>query len=122
MPLKLLDGLVAIRARSAAIPLLGNAPHRTTFRIVFNLAETFLSAALAVWPMGPLVETNSGLFALQNIDRSVTCLYVHGRRVSRIWTSHEPLAPVLQIRACSHYEANQRACYSNHALDYLQNC
>jgi hypothetical protein len=106
MPVNLLDRLTAIRARSAAVPLLRNTPHRATFRIVFNLAETFLLAVTGLWPAGTLVETDSCVFALQNIDRSFTAIHVHGRRVSRFWTSHEPLAPVLQVCAGRHNEAN----------------
>jgi hypothetical protein len=63
MPVDFLDRLTAIRARSAAVPLLGNTPHRAAFRIVFNLAETLLFAALALWPARTLVEMNSCVFA-----------------------------------------------------------
>jgi hypothetical protein len=60
--------------------------------------------------MGALVETNSGVFAPQKIDRSFTRIHVHGRRVSRFWASHEPLASVLQVCAGRHYQANRGAC------------
>src|SRR5438552_10457174 len=62
MPVNLVDRFTAIRARSAPIPLLGNTPHRASLRIVFNLAETFLSATLALWPAGTLVEMNTYVF------------------------------------------------------------
>src|SRR6266700_1727101 len=83
MPVNLIDRFTAIGARSAAVPLLGNTPHRTTLRVVFNLAETFLSATLALWPAGTLVEMNSYVFALQNIARGFSGIHVHGRRPLR---------------------------------------
>jgi len=62
MPMNLFDSFTAIRTPSAAVPLLDNAPHRASLRIVFNLAETFLSAMFALWPAGTLVEMDTYVF------------------------------------------------------------
>jgi len=120
MPVNLVDGFTAIRARPAAIPLLGNAPHRASLQIVFNLAETFLPAVLALWPAGTLVEVNSHVFALQNIARGFSCIHVHRRRLSRFGTSHQALARILQIGTYGLNEANHYCPVV--AFSYRRNC
>src|ERR1700756_2430414 len=109
MPLNLLDRLMAICACPAAIPFLGNTPHRTAFQIVFNLTEAVLSAALALWPAGTLVEMNSYVVALQSIACGFTGIHVHSRRLSRFGTSHQALPRILQIGTHGHDEASERA-------------
>jgi len=79
-------------------------------RIIFNLAETFLSAALALWPAGTLVEMNSHMLALQNIARSFSGIHMHGRRFSRFGTSYQALAGIFEVRAYGHNEAHECAC------------
>jgi hypothetical protein len=104
MPLNFLDRLAAVCACSAAIPLLGNAPNRASLRIVFNLAETILSATFALWPAGTLVEVNTCVFALQNIASGSCGIHVHGCRLSGFGTSYEARSWILQIRTCGQNE------------------
>jgi hypothetical protein len=110
MPLNLLHRFTAIGARPAAIPLLDDTPNRATLRIVFNLAETCMNAALALRPARTLVETNSGVLALQNINRSFTGVTCTAAGFRAFLDRSRASCPVLQVCAGRHNEANACAC------------
>ena len=98
VPVNPLKGPPAIGARPTFVPLLDNAPYQAAFMIVFDLAETFLSAMFPLRPARALIQSDVCWPALQHVYNGSSGIHMHRRWLSCFRAAHDDLATVPQIR------------------------
>src|SRR5579862_1331791 len=123
VPVELLNGLLAICARSAAKPLFHLAPHQAPLRIILDLRQALLAAILMLRPVGTPLQPNMSLFYTARPGRSRR-VNAHRCRHLVFRAGDQPLPAKLCIyanrgRGSVYRECCEQCYHSNQSSPYV---